>query len=236
MRCPKCSWPNPISADTCSHCGSPLSSATICDDSIQSTVMENTEEYYRHEKETVVPNVTVNDRNIICPKCGHPLEIGMKLCPKCSFDVSRYTNREDVSHNNCNNQRVGLKQTRIANDDENKRVPQKPYQGTVNPWMMLAAEEKAFSLKPIKRQNERRDLDTIEHDGDSVVLTRDNTDPGNLTITSQEQAVVEFVDGNWQITDRSNQKTTFVCASNPIIIHDGDIILLGNRLFEFHEL
>lgn len=90
-------------------------------------------------------------------------------------------------------------------------------------------------MSPVKRNGERRQPEDIELEGESVVLNRDNTDPGNLSITSRSQAVITRKDDKWVIEDRSEQKTTFVQASSPHELHEGDIILLGNRLFIFHE-
>ena len=75
----------------------------------------------------------------------------------------------------------------------------------------------------------------IELEEGEAVLTRDNTEPGNPSITSKEQALVTFSDGHWYIENRSEQSTTFVLANKKIELHDGDIILLGNRMFEFTE-
>lgn len=85
--------------------------------------------------------------------------------------------------------------------------------------------------------NERKAVEPVEldlEDGE-VVLTRDNTEPGNPSITSKAQALVSHSDGHWYIENRSEQNTTFVLARNKIELHDGDIILLGNRMFEFTE-
>ena len=109
------------------------------------------------------------------------------------------------------------------------------YRGTVNPYMMNMDLEPSFVLKPIKRTNERHDLEELEFEGKSVTLNRDNTEANNASITSREQAIITNVDGHWYIEDKSEQKTTFVQAANRIELNDGDLILLGNRLFEFHE-
>ncbi len=78
-------------------------------------------------------------------------------------------------------------------------------------------------------------MDEIEYEGSEVSLNRDNTETSNASITSKVQAVVSNDNGTWYIEDRSEQHTTFVLASRRIELHDGDMILLGNRLFEFHE-
>ena len=66
------------------------------------------------------------------------------------------------------------------------------------------------------------------------MLNRNNTEVNNPSITSRQQALITRVDGHWFIEDKSEQKTTFVQAAHKIELHDGDLILLGNRLFEFH--
>ncbi len=120
---------------------------------------------------------------------------------------------------------------------EGGRRGEKPrnFRGTINPYMMNVETDPTFLLKPIKRMDERHDFNEQEYEGKEVVLNRDNTDPGNPSITSREQAVITNVDGRWYIEDKSDQKTTFVRAGEKIELHDGDIILLGNRMFEFHK-
>ena len=83
--------------------------------------------------------------------------------------------------------------------------------------------------------NERKPIEPFELEGVEVILTRDNTEPGNPTISSKEQAVITHAEGHWYIEDASDQKTTFVQAAHKMELHDGDIILLGNRLFKFTE-
>ena len=101
--------------------------------------------------------------------------------------------------------------------------------------MMDYQQEPAFVLQPVQRMNERKPVEAVELEGSEVILSRENTEPDNPSITSQEQAVVTHSEGKWFIEDRSEQKTTFVQATKKIELHDGDIILLGNRLFEFKE-
>ena len=76
---------------------------------------------------------------------------------------------------------------------------------------------------------------TLEFSGESVVLNRSNTDEENMTITSKEQAVLIYENKKWYIQDKSEQKTTFVYTSDKIELKPGDVIVLGNRRFEFSE-
>ena len=101
--------------------------------------------------------------------------------------------------------------------------------------MMNMEVEPTFILKPLKRFEERHDFEEQEYEGKHVILNRDNTEQNNPSITSRQQAIITNIDGHWYIEDKSEQKTTFVQAAQKIELHDGDIILLGNRLFEFRK-
>ena len=65
------------------------------------------------------------------------------------------------------------------------------------------------------------------------MLFRSILDAENNTITSKTQAIFEFRDGEWYITDKSDQQTTFIRASGAVKLEKGDIILMGNRKFIF---
>ena len=56
-----------------------------------------------------------------------------------------------------------------------------------------------------------------------------------MTITSKEQAALTYENKKWYLQDRSEQKTTFVYTTEKIELKPGDIIVLGNRRFEFDE-
>lgn len=178
-----------------------------------------------------------------CPKCGYPLRQGADKCPNCNYSLSQASqgrssySREEPAHATA--QEEHRRPTRL-NDAPPQSLRERPtsgghFRGTVNPYMMDIAATPSFTLKPIKRANERHDYTEEEFEGEEVVLNRNNTEPANPSITSREQAVVTHRDGHWYIEDHSEQRTTFVQAAHPTELHDGDLILLGNRLFEFHK-
>lgn len=178
-----------------------------------------------------------------CPKCGYPLRPGTDKCPNCKFQLSGVAHT-DYQPSNDSTIKVGPRRpTRIDGDDDVVKAVAAGLKGggvrgTINPYMMMGAgmeQEPYFTLKPVQRVNERRTHQAQEFEGSSVVLNRNNTDPGNPSITSHEQAVITNENGRWFIQDKSEQKTTFVLASGKTPLHDGDLILLGNRLFEFHD-
>lgn len=221
MRCKNCGWPNKPGETTCVKCNSLLSSKDENTDFIgedemsqssrplNKTVMEaaafGTEESTDDQHVFQQTKLECSEDLTQCTKCGYPLRAGVDKCPNC---------KSTISHKN------GSKGG---------------FSGTINPYMMNLNAEPTFVLKPVKRMDERRNFDEKEYEGRQVVLNRDNTESGNSSITSKEQAIVSYCDGLWFIEDKSEQKTTFVQASRKIELHDGDIILLGNRIFEFHK-
>lgn len=245
MRCKNCGWPNKPNERTCIKCHAPLEAD--CDDTynvsgagdtfsgeqLNKTVMEEDifgTGSFRHFDG---PQPSQDKEGSQCPKCGYPVRIGTEKCPNCKFRIKSSESLSFNSENEFSSERADStrRPTRMnsGNGDGGK------FRGTINPYMMNMEMESTFVLKPLKRVNERHGFEEQEYEGKEVILNRDNTEQNNSSITSREQAIVTRVDGHWYIEDRSEQKTTFVQAAQKVELHDGDIILLGNRLFEFHE-
>lgn len=221
MRCKNCGWPNRPGVSICQKCGSPLDSDSSLNEmgenssssNINATVLENMPFEKQDSKEENK-----------CPKCGFPLPDKNSKCPNCNYGAEQPT----VADNGAQH-RV----TRM----ENHAIDNESIKGTINPYFMIDTEEEpTFILRPLKRINEKKDLADLEYEGKSVVLTRNNTEPNNASITSQSQAVVTNEDGNWFIEDTSGQGTTFIRVASKTELKDGDVLLLGNRLFEFHKV
>lgn len=259
MRCKNCGWPNKPNETVCVKCGSPLESeASVPNQSInydpspgpvgqdrdglKMTVME-TDAFQSHE----APYASGSDRmastvnEVTCQKCGYPLRADAVKCPNCNTPVN---GNNDSNSFNANTNGYQRRPTRMAGVEQGNEVKATrvvsgggKVRGTINPYMMNIPQEPSFVLSPLQRMNERKPVEAVELDLDNgeMVLTRDNTEPGNPSITSKEQAVVSHADGHWYIENRSEQNTTFVMARNKIELHNGDIILLGNRMFEFTE-
>lgn len=237
MRCKNCGWPNKPSETVCTKCGSPLVSEDDSDMSYNNRSGENLGKTVFEDdifgSRDVPNNKTVVESeetsNNPCPKCGYPLRPGTEKCPNCKFQIS------GVAQSGYSPDVEEQKKVTSSRRPTRMDVGSGSHRGTVNPYMMNMDLEPSFVLKPIKRSNERHDFDDLEFEGKTVSLNRDNTEENNASITSREQAVITNVDGHWFIEDRSEQKTTFVQAAKRIELNDGDLILLGNRLFEFHE-
>lgn len=120
-------------------------------------------------------------------------------------------------------------------ENEASAQMQRNERGTVNVYTEPGTEDvPAFSLTPVKKVNEPQQRPPVEFKGQEAILNRANVDPDNFSITSRRQASIANIDGKWVLTDLSDQQTTFVHAAPGHELKDGDMILLGNRLFIFH--
>lgn len=213
MRCKNCGWPNRPGETTCQKCHAPLEDERN---------YEESNGYTQQARMKTIPEQDAfgdyNASDRACPKCGYPLRSESHVCPNCKYEIESFYN-ETKEHQH--------RLTRVDNKDT--------VSGTINPYLESPAPEPAFILHPIKRVNEKKDMDDIKYVGKDIVLTRSNTEEDNASITSQEQATLSYVEGKWFIENKSAQGTTFIRVSRKTELQDGDTLLLGNRMFEFHK-
>ena len=209
MRCKNCGWPNRPGETFCVKCKSPLEVEERLENNFRATVHET--------------DVFGEGDGKICPKCGNQIPSNVEHCPNCNYLVGQ------PQHTSIN-QGERYQPTRM----ENPAASKKELTGTINPYMYGSEPDPTITLKPLKRINEKKEPQEMEYEGKKIILTRSNTEAENASITSQTQAEINLVDGHWYIEDKSGQGTTFVRASKQVELQDGDVILLGDRLFEFH--
>ena len=237
MRCKNCGWENPAGLNKCEKCNAPLRGSMIENEgqvsdnheqqndsdsknSMKSTVREN--DYFGDNS-----NDTPINEMSKCKKCGYEIAPGMNVCPVCGTPT-KMSSPEDNIGKTCPKCGYALQNGArfCANCGHSLRV------GTINAWDNPQNNE-FCSLKPIQWSNEDADYSPISYSGKVIVLNRSNTDPNNQTITSKEQAVLVREVDSWYIEDRSEQHTTMIRVSKKTKLESGDIIALGNRLFEF---
>lgn len=216
MRCNNCGWENPDTSTVCEKCRATLSRADMAgngwhgeeSESLRGTVSER--KVFGGMPEPGVASADGGSQfGSVCPRCGYALRHGVSVCPNCGCRISG-VDKPSAPRNTVSTSRPG----------------------TVNPYKSAGQEARCF-LTPVARDGERETPGEIEFSGLEAVLNRDNTDPGNQTITSREQALMTYEGGSWYIEDKSELRTTFVQAGRKTRLEDGDIILLGNRMFEF---
>lgn len=189
------------------------------------------------------------DGKTVCEKCGNPLSGGSLYQSSVAHQVSS----EDLGHTVREGQMFGSDMNissyptpEIATPSAPRRddfqanmqqggpqpKPASSFSGTVNPWMQQVKIPKC-SLTPIRQYGEVGVLQTNVFQGESNDLNRANLDAENPTITSQVQAHLSLENGKWYLEDKSSQNTTFIHVSGRQELSDGDIVLMGNRMFVF---
>ncbi len=219
MRCNNCGWDNPGNLERCEKCNAPLKGSMV-----------------RHKND--VPNVqngnpisgTVKGNDANLPYLDEPvvekkeekqqLNKNQKACIECGFPV----HKDAVKCPQCGKILEKSKKENMPNEKKKK------ISGTVSPWDKPKYSQCFF--KPIARDSEK-EFQELEFSGDEVELNRDNLEKNNMTITSKVQALIKNIDGKWFIEDKSSLQTTFKLISEPVELKKGDIILIGDRKFEF---
>lgn len=241
MRCGNCGWENPDGQMKCEKChgdlsvhASPHNPTNPVSDRMKSTVSEN-----------AVFNASAEVSPKTCPKCGYPMSDASTVCPNCNhvLQSAPTTKQQSVVCKSCGAENeasakycssCGVLLGEVPVPATPRRVL-RAGMGTVMSGPIVGSQSvnKFCTLKPIAWEGECVDYNPITYTGDIIVLNRANTDPNNNSITSREQAVLSLQDGEWYIENRSELRTTFIRVSGKVKLNSGDIIVLGNREFEF---
>ena len=230
MRWQFCGFENPSGSTVCSKCNHPLIGGA---GNMNSTIRE---EVAAHEQKTQLKSADYNrtpsdGSSSFNPKAtmresaqsveNEPLDNKVYQCDECGYELDEVNGICP----SCGKQHGKVEEQLMTPDFKKTKRPQHRSR--------FHTEEKGvnFNLSLVSDDGER--LFTTNYVGEEVVLNRDNTEKDNATITSQKQATVKYVDGEWMIVDNSEMKSTFVQASHPIKLNHGDYILLGDRIFRF---
>ena len=222
MRCQFCGWDTPDSNGNCEKCGKPMH-----DESSDSAKVVNNEVFERptsrqstngvsdfkatiRERKNDTDKTSEENKHVQCPECGYELENG--VCPSCGYEIN------------------------LDKKDDKKTIKtQNDCKKTIRP-RRKGEKEGSFKLTPISEDSGQPEGESIRFDGNEIVLNRNNTDPKNKTISSHNQASIVFEDGKWTISDQSDYKTTFVQAARKVELQNGDLILVGNQLYQFDNI
>lgn len=263
MRCKNCGWENPEHNTRCERCSSPLDvpetvnaetagpeAPAHASEPLRATIREASGFNDRQSEKIPHPETpdTSNESRPgaipagNCSNCGYHLSPGMNICPMCGTPQNRKAEAPDQELSPGQNNHRGI----------DKQCPKcggpippgarfcascgQPLRnsGTVNAWDN--PQNYGFcSLRPIPWSRENASYNAITYSGDRIILNRANTDPNNQSITSHEQAVLTREGNDWYIEDMSEQHSTMIRISRKTRLQSGDIIALGNRLFEFTD-
>lgn len=174
--------------------------------------MEYSENHFGSER-----NFIHDEKECVCERCGYPIAANVSECPMCHTQINRNSyNYHGDRHEPGNGNRSYARG------------------GTENPWAN-PSKDSFCTLKRLSWQSEQIQYSPVSYSGRTIVLNRRNTDANNNSITSREQAVLTHENGEWFIENRSEQKTTLIRVDRKTKLNDGDIIVLGNRMFEFKK-
>ncbi len=245
MKCNNCGSNNPSDALKCQNCNAPLQGSMI-----QPSGIKKKKQIPAEGKACKNCGFENPEDALKCKQCNAPLQGSMilsgsnpepliaqpveskqetKTCPSCG-----YPNIPDaISCVQCN---YNFQQPNIAKTEPITQSSKPLSTETITPWEEDTQEPiHQFSLTPLDHETQQP-LTPQTFEGDSVALNRKNTDPDNSTITSKKQATIVYRNGQWEISNNSTLKTTFIQVKNneSTPLKKGDIILLGNRLFVFN--
>jgi len=214
MRCKNCGWVNPDKNEKCEKCNVPLIDAQ---NEPESTGKPSTAGFN--------PNETAKG----CPGCGYPARMDDISCPNCGRKFGNDKQAPPV-----------VEEVKPVKEQHSAPAP-KPAAAqpvsTINPWMpseKVQVRTPECSLSFVKKEGEPSNDSSLRFSGNQILLNRGNTDPGNQTITSKVQAELTFENDKWYLQDKSALKTTYIYAGEKKELKPGDVIVLGNRLFEFN--
>ena len=217
MLCKNCGWENEPNALRCVKCNAPLQGSMV--DNGKHAVEPGSAALLKDTlREPSVAEVMQGcennaDKMTKCPNpyCGYPVSAGMKVCPVCHTPICRPDS---------------------PNDDSGKTST--PKAGTINPWAKLS-KDSFCTLQRISWEDETANYAPVSYPGQMITLTRANTDANNNTITSKIQAVLTLENGEWFIENKSELQTTLLRVDRKMKLEDGDVIVLGNRMFKFKK-
>lgn len=223
MRCKNCGWPNESNVSHCVKCNAPLQGSMVDSNLEMKQPFEDSDIIKSTIRESSGNDNTGNNQDCppkSCPHCGYPVVSSMSECPIChtALDVKGGAQ--------------GFIGNRIPNGG--RQAAGRPVGGTINPWA-VPNDGSFCTLRRIPWQKEQVIYEPVSYSGDEIVLNRANTDANNNSITSREQAALLHENGEWFIENRSDLQTTLLRVDRRIKLEDGDVIMLGNRMFEFRK-
>lgn len=230
MRCKNCGWENPGGNTKCEKCNAPLKGSMVENNGPRESHSPVAEELKKTIPESKV-HLSGSDNEekeslSTCPKCDYPVSNGMNVCPHCGTALRK--REAQIQKSTC--PKCGTEVTKSIRFCPACGMQLK--MGTVNAWER--PQQGYFcTLKPVAWKDEEVLYNPISYSGEIISLNRANTDPNNNTITSKEQAQLIHEGDSWYIENRSEQQTTFIRVGKRTKLESGDVIILGNRLFEF---
>lgn len=229
IRCPNCSFLNEEDAEKCVRCHESLRRGPT--NLRQGTHLGSG----NNEKKTQIgagssgpfldsPTSPVSPkRMVICQHCNYPNIASATICANCNESLLNSPESKDTSE--------PTSTTAPPSDSKtsNTRSPHK----TVKLEQIRVGNEQATQGFRLKEEGANQALEFRQATAD---LNRDSLDKNNMTISSQVHATIEFIDGQWYISDKSSNQATFVQVKGKIPLTIDTVIILGNKMYRFEPI
>ena len=232
MRCNNCGWDNPEGQVKCAKCNNVITDKTP-PQTTSKEVKKEQSEIAGTIKGGKADEPALDKQNLQGTiKGGHSEASAWDKSE--TAPVAKETKAENVV-TNCSNcgypvshgadkcPKCGTKMNYSFKDEEIKK--------TINPYSRTKNTICYLSLLP--RENEK-DIKNIELEGDSIDLTRSNTEPENESLSRGIHAKLVQRNGNWYLSNPED-KVTFIKVAKEIKLEPGDVFLLGDRMIRFEK-
>lgn len=244
MRCNNCGWENAPGNAKCEKCNAPLKGSMVgpspssnpqpssqnnsgsVNTPLRGTLNER--DAFGGSSSSSSGGINIKKGDNKCPNCGYLVSSNMNTCPSCGNSLKGGSTGGSTQSKVCS----GCGAQLITGAQFCAQCGRPVKMGTINSGPQ-AGGGSFFTLRPISWDKETVQYQPVSYSGVSVSLNRGNTDPNNSSITSKVQAVITNVNGEWYIEDKSAFQSTLIHVRGKVKLQDGDIIVLGNRKFEF---
>lgn len=249
MRCVNCGWNNPDGLSKCQKCNQELREFNFenhvgneSGHSMSHTVMD----CGRHRDSGYD---SCPQKGTVCPRCGYPVSAESPFCPNCGFGPDEYvaasqkgkaTVRDvrDVLYDDHVKEDVMRRPENLKRTVRSHDVAVKATVREISPEMFsdasdaVRSDDRSFRLMPLDNFDGRTPS-VLEFKGDKATVGRHEISGKEASVPEDAKAMFEFDGNRWRVKDENGSKAVFVCASHPIEIAPGDIVVIGNRRFIF---
>ena len=223
-RCGECGWPNNAdTADECEKCGAALSPPSA--PPVSSPTNPATPPAMGGDgKKTVMGgghNLPSWDEGSGSHGSSSSSDSNSLKCSSCGFYPLRATPSALAPCPNCGFTGAGAQATVVQNADKSKLKK-----------TQMFGEISFDDAKPSKFKLVENNKQEHAFEGKNVTIGREDIDPENFSLSS-EHATFEKIDGKWMLSNNSSNGFTFIQVKGKVEVKDGDIIVVGNKIFQF---